>query len=166
MARTSHAVSRKDAVYYFLVEDYRRLGDKILEIMEQFKHIARDMGESCEEGAETFHDNFGWEDGDRQLRALSSRLRELVHIKDNARVVTPEPKGEIVGMGRTVQMLDHHSGKERTFRVGSYMALGGTGDSISYQAPLARILIGARVGDVRQGKIAGRPRQLEVLDVR
>jgi thymidylate kinase len=33
--------------------------------LETIREIGRQMGQACEEGAETFHDNFGWEDGDR-----------------------------------------------------------------------------------------------------
>ena len=150
--------------FYFLPDDFKLLNHKISSLAETFKEIGQDMGKSCQETSETFHDNFGYEDGARQQRMLSGRLQEMVQIRNNARVVKPPPSGCRVGIGREVEVMDEIRGERRTFKVGSYMVFCNK-DTYSYAAPLVRLLIGAKEGDVREGKVNGRLRCFEVLRV-
>lgn len=149
---------------YFLAEDLRQLREKIAELVERFREIGQDMGQSCAEGAETYHDNFGYEDGERQQRMLSARLREMTQISNLARVVSPEPRGERVGLGRTVTVEDLDTGERKRFKVGSYIVFSGHG-TLSYRAPLVRLLIGAGEGDVRTGAVGGQRRRLQVVEI-
>jgi transcription elongation GreA/GreB family factor len=150
--------------YYFLPRDLAQLDRRIVEVEEHIRAVGREMGESCTEGAETFHDNFAYEDGERQLIMWTRRLRELRRVRDRARVVTPEGLPEFVRIGRTTRVLEHGSGRERTLRIGSYMVFNGD-RSVSYDSPLGRLLVGAQEGDVREGIICGTPTSVEILEV-
>ena len=151
--------------HYFIPEDFEALNHKIDALKVEFRRIGGEMGKSCEEGAETFHDNFAYEDGERQLYMLSRRLREMVQIRNNAQIVKPAPGARRVGIGREVTIADLDTGEARTIRIGSYMVLCSD-EAVSYKAPLARLLVGAQQGDVREGRIGGRRRSFEVLRVR
>lgn len=67
-------------MYYFLKEDFEALNAEINKIADKIKEIGKEMGKSCQEGAETFHDNFAYEDGERQQYMWSGRIRELIRI--------------------------------------------------------------------------------------
>lgn len=69
---------------YFLKADYDALCNEIDVLLNRIKEIGQEMGASCQEGAETFHDNFAHEDGTRQQHMWSTRLRELIAIKNDA----------------------------------------------------------------------------------
>jgi transcription elongation GreA/GreB family factor len=150
--------------FYFLPDDLQRLGRRITEVEEHIRAVGREMGESCTEGAETFHDNFAYEDGERQLIMWTRRLRELHRVRERARAVTPGGPAEFVRIGRVARVLEIASGRERTFRIGSYMVFNGD-PSISYASPLGRLLVGAQEGDLREGIIAGERTQIEILEV-
>jgi transcription elongation GreA/GreB family factor len=150
--------------YYFLKNDFDELKRQIWEVNRRIKAIGQEMGASCQEGAETFHDNFAYEDGERQQRMWSQRLRELLEIYENAQIFNPSVTSETVAIGRSVTVFDYDTEEEKTFNVGSYMCFNGN-DTISYNAPLAKILLGASVGDVRKGKIAGKKKELEIIDI-
>jgi len=150
--------------FYFLPADLRKLDLRIEEVKEHIRAVGREMGESCSEGAETFHDNFAYEDGERQLHMWTRRLQELRRVRERAREVTPAGPPEFVRIGRTVRVLELDSGRERTLRIGSYMDFNGD-RNVSYASPLGRILVGAQEGDVREGRIAGGITRLEVLEV-
>jgi len=153
-------------MFYFLKEDLDELTALIEGICQKIKEIGKDMGRSCQEGAETYHDNFAHEDGVRQQHMLSTRLRELITVKNNARVVSPELTGGMAGIGRTVTFLDKNTNETQTFKIGSYMTIQDKEENtISYDAPLARILIGAKKGEKKEGIIAGKKKILQILKV-
>lgn len=150
--------------YSFLAEDYAALDRQIENQKDRMRETGKEMGDSCKEGAETFHDNFAFEDGERTQRMISQRLRELTQIRNHARVVQPAPPGR-VGIGRTV-ILEDESGEQHTYRVGSYMTFTPDDTVVSYASPLARLLIGAKPGDIRKGVVAGQHKKYTVLEVK
>jgi transcription elongation GreA/GreB family factor len=150
--------------YYFLPEDFKMLNRQIQGIISRIKAIGLEMGNSCQEGAETFHDNFAFEEGERQQFMWSKRLNELMAIKSEAVVFEPEGRSDRVAIGRKVLMADCDTGEEKTIFIGSYINFNSN-DKVSYQAPLARIILGAKVGDFRQGMIIDKKRSFEILEI-
>lgn len=153
-------------MFYFLREDFDGLNTEIEKVADKIKEIGKDMGQSCREGAETFHDNFAFEDGERQQYMWSTRLRQLIGIRNQARVVEPR-KGDKVSLGLLVTLKDTATCKVRTMRIGSYMVFAKREgeEIISYNAPLARMLIGAEIGDVREAIIGGKKRSFHILNI-
>ncbi len=153
-------------MYYFLKKDFKALNTEIEKIADKIKEIGKEMGKSCQEGAETFHDNFAYEDGERQQYMWSGRIRELIRIRNQARVILEPQKGDTVSIGCTVTVEDERTGETRTMKIGSYMVLAKEeGEVISYNAPLARMLIGARVGNMKESVIAGKKKQFRILKI-
>lgn len=154
--------------HYFLREDLDALDRSIDEIDNRIKDILSQAGDSCKGRSDTWHDNFEHEDGRRSSFMWSTRLKELVAIKKNAKIVTPAPTGDEVVIGRTVIIRDEETQEISTFRVGSYMVLGDHEDQevISYAAPLAKIIIGARAGDLREGQIGRGKKRFKIIEVR
>lgn len=151
---------------WFLREDLRALEARIEELRQLIREIGKEMGASCQEGAETFHDNFAFEDGERNQRMWAEQVRRLTHIRRDARLVDPPPNGGRVGLGRTVTFRDLESGQVQTLTIGSYMSFGErASDAVSYAAPLARILIGAEVGEEPEGVVRGQTRSVEILQI-
>ncbi len=150
--------------YYFLREDFEKLNQQIREISDRIREIGREMGNSCQEGAETYHDNFAFEEGERQQKMWSRRLAELLEINKNAVLVEAVETGNRVGIGSRVTALDCETGEQKTWCLGSYQVFGNNG-RISYDSPLGRILLGAEKGDVVVGAIAGKTRRFEIVDI-
>jgi len=151
-------------MFYFLREDFDELNSQIKAICEKIKAIAEDIGKSCQEGSETYHDNFALEEGERQQHMWSNRLRELIRVRNNSRVVMPNTTTDRVSIGRMVVLEDESTGHTRTIKIGSYMTWKKDG-TISYNAPLARLVINARVGEVRDGTIAGEEVKLKIVTI-
>lgn len=123
------------------------------------------MGESCEEGAETYHDNFAYEEGERQQFMWSKRLCELNHIRMHARLYHPESNPDRVRPGCTVTYADDDTGEETTVRIGSYLNFEDA-SAVSYNAPVARALLGQEEGDLCEAVICGRKKRLEIINIR
>lgn len=49
-------------MFYFLPDDFEDLNDQIEQICERIEELGKEAGESCQQGAETWHDNFAFEE--------------------------------------------------------------------------------------------------------
>jgi transcription elongation GreA/GreB family factor len=151
-------------VYYFLPEDRAALERDIAAIGEEIRNVQGDTAESTEQTSETWHDNFMFEDGQRQMNILAHRLATLNGILGKAVVVEPRRDG-VVGVGNRVDVRDELTGEERWFTIGSFMGAKQGIDRISYASPLGQLLFGAKVGDVRKGTIGSAVRTFTILSI-
>jgi len=150
--------------YYFLPNDYAGLQAHIKDISKRIKKIGKEMGESCEEGSETYHDNFAYEEGERQQFMWSKRLCELNHIRKHAKLYYPEANPDRVRPGCTVTYVDDDTGEKITIRIGSYLNFADS-LAVSYNAPVAKALLGREEGDTCEAIICSRKKRLEILEV-
>lgn len=151
-------------MFYFTREDFQELNEQMEKICDKIKEIGQEIGKSCQEGADTFHDNFAYEDGERQQYMWSNRLRELIRIRNNSRVITPDLNRDTVSMGRTITIRNEMTGETKTFKVGSYMVLKDS-KTISYNAPFVRPLIGAKIDETRESVIGGHKKIFKILKI-
>ena len=104
--------------------------------------------------------------GKRRLREIDRRIRFLQKRLEAARVVDPlEQKGDRVVFGATVTVADE-DGHERTYRIVGIDESEPTLGKVSWISPLAKTLMGARVGDGVTLRTPKGEEELEVLDVR
>jgi len=151
-------------VFYFLKEDFKKLNTEIGIISQKIKEAKKGIGESCKDNADTWHDNFGFEENQRQYTMWSNQLKELSYINANARIITPDFSSDKVGIGRTVTIQDEESGIIKTFKIGSYVVLGSR-DRISYESPLAILLINGKVGERKKGIIGRKIKIFKILKI-
>ena len=155
--------------YYFTREDFDILLREIESVDDRIKLAAKEMGLSCQQSSETFHDNFGFEQAERDRGMWSNHIRQLMEVKNNAEIIVPGPNQGKVRMGRMVKILDLDTKDEKTFRVGSYMILNaekadGT-STLSYDAPLPKALLGAGEGDYREVLFGGEKHRYVILKI-
>ncbi|MCK6463087.1 MAG: GreA/GreB family elongation factor [Candidatus Pacebacteria bacterium] len=152
-------------MYYFLEEDFKELCFKINELNEKLTEIGQEMGESCRQSSETYHDNFPFEEGRRQQDMISTRISELINIKSRAKIIQPDITSNCVSIGKIVVIKDEGTNEEETYKIGSYMIFKRLHGYVSYNAPLVKLILGAKAGDVREGKIESKNKVLKVLKV-
>lgn len=143
--------SNESGTFYFLKPDLDALEAQIAEIQENIKASGKEMGEATGQGAETWHDNFGYENAERDFAKWNQRLGELTQVRARARVVTPNPSPDRVVVGSVVTYRDN-DGKEKKIRIGSYMVLSNKTD-VSYNSPVGRVLIGTKEGEEAEGTV-------------
>lgn len=155
-------------MYFFLKDDLLDIDKKVVELVDRLKKVGEMVGESCREGAETYHDNFGYEEGVRQMHMLSSEIKRLASIKKNAQVVDGNVKKDKVKIGCSVEYLDQDTKEIKKVFIGSYMILSPKPADylpISYMTPLAKILLNGKVGDIRQGLINFNLKSLKIISI-
>ncbi|MBU1038817.1 GreA/GreB family elongation factor [Patescibacteria group bacterium] len=155
--------------YYFLKLDLINLEKKILEILEEIKKIGEKIGESCESGADTWHDNFDYEEGMRQMHMVSSHLKQLTNIRNKSKIITPTKSNDKVSIGKTVVCLIND--EEFSYTISSYMLLEENepaeknNKKISYISPMAKLLINHSIDDTYEGVINGKIKKLKIISI-
>jgi len=149
----------------FLRKDYDALLAKIEELADALKQAGQEKGLWANQSAETWHDNFGYEQEQQHEWALAQRLQEFVDMKNEAEIVDQRVPDQ-VDIGATVTIRDADRGEEKTLVVGSYQVLDQRHDNeVSYAAPLARPLLGATVGEEREVTIGDRTAVYRVVGI-
>ena len=105
--------------------------------------------------------------GRKRLRELDRRLSHLAKVMKAAKVVDPAQQAvrDQVRFGATVELADDDDNRRMLTIVGDDEADAGSA-RIGWSAPLARALIGARVGDERVVRLPAGEKSYEVIEIR
>ncbi len=105
--------------------------------------------------------------GKRRLREIDRRLGHLARIMKQAKVVDPaaQPTRDQVRFGAIVELSDDDDSRRTVTIVGDDEADASAG-RIGWSAPLARALIGSRIGDERIVPLPAGEKSYEVISIR
>ncbi len=153
---------------WFLEFDLHRLDEDIERVRAHIREIKLQGQESTEQSSESWHDNYNFEESQRQLRMFLNHLGGLSKARERAQIVEPPLEPHMVEVGVTVTFRDVASGSLDTFSIGSYTVSPELRehDFISYESPIALALQGLRVGQSRTARVGDRDRTYEVVSLR
>lgn len=105
--------------------------------------------------------------GKRRLREIDRRLAHLGRIMKQAKIVDPakQQMRDEIRFGATVELVDQNDARRIVTLVGDDETDASIG-KIGWSAPIARALIGARVGDERTVRLPAGNKSYEVTDIR
>lgn len=104
--------------------------------------------------------------GKRRLREIDRRLAYLARIMKAAKVVDPaqQQSRDEVRFGATVELADEND-KRRTLTIVGDDEADASEGRIGWSAPLARALVGARIGDERIVRLPAGEKSYEVVSI-
>lgn len=105
--------------------------------------------------------------GRKRLREIDRRLSYLSKVMKQAKVVDParQEQRDVVRFGATVELADENDERRTITLVGEDEADASSG-RVSWAAPIARALVGARVGDERIVRLPAGEISYEVMTIR
>jgi transcription elongation factor GreB len=105
--------------------------------------------------------------GRKRLREIDRRISYLSKVMKQAKIVDPakQEQRDIVRFGATVELADEGDERRTLTLVGEDEADASTG-RISWAAPIARALVGAKVGDERLVRLPAGEKSYEVMAIR
>jgi transcription elongation factor GreB len=112
-------------------------------------------------------ENADYQYGKRRLRQIDGRVRFLRKRLDRVQVVDPaaQTKRDQVFFGATVTYARLSDDVEVTIRIVGVDEADAERGDVSWVAPVARALLGARVGDLRRVRIPSGMEEVEVVAV-
>ena len=104
--------------------------------------------------------------GKKRLREIDRRLAHLARIMKAAKIVDPaaQTARDQVRFGATVELADEDDNRRTLTLVGDDETDAAAG-KIGWNAPIARALIGARVGDERVVRLPSGEKSYEVIRI-
>ncbi|MDQ4420080.1 transcription elongation factor GreB [Sphingobium sp. DEHP117] len=104
--------------------------------------------------------------GRKRMREIDGQLRRLAKKMQHARVIDPaqQPDKARVYFGATVTVADEDDVRRTITIVGNDETDAASG-RIGWDAPLARALRGAAVGDVRRVNLPGGAKEVEIMKI-
>ena len=104
--------------------------------------------------------------GKRRLREIDRRLGHLARIMKAAKIVDPadQPTRDQVRFGATVELADEDDNRRILTIVGDDEADASAG-RVGWSAPVARALIGAKIGDERIVRLPAGEKSYEILTI-
>ena len=105
--------------------------------------------------------------GKKRLREIDRRLSYLSKVMKSAKVVDPakQEQRDTVRFGATVELADEDDERRTLILVGEDESDASAG-KISWAAPIARALIGAKVGDERIVRLPVGEKSYEIIAIR
>ena len=105
--------------------------------------------------------------GKKRLREIDRRLSHLARIMKAAKIVDPASQSvrDEVRFGATIELADEDDNRRTVTLIGDDETDAAKG-RIGWSAPLARALLGARVGDDRVVKLPAGEKSYEVIAIR
>jgi transcription elongation factor GreB len=105
--------------------------------------------------------------GKKRLREIDRRLSHLARVMKVAKIVDPasQTSRDEVRFGASVELADEDDNRRTVTVIGDDESDATIG-RIGWSAPLARALIGAKVGDERIVRLPGGEKSYEVIAIR
>jgi transcription elongation factor GreA len=126
------------------------------EIAERIR-TAREWGDLKE--------NSEYHDAKNDQSRLETKLLQLRERLLHAEIHSGDSGGDVIGFGSRVSVLDQDSGRALSYTLVATVSADAAAGKLSVDSPVARALIGARVGDVVSVSTPKGARQLEVTAV-
>lgn len=104
--------------------------------------------------------------GRKRLREIDRRISYLAKVMKQAKVVDPakQEQRDVVRFGATVELADEEDERRILTLVGEDEA-DATNGRVSWAAPIARALVGARIGDERIVRLPAGEKSYEIMTI-
>ncbi len=140
--------------------------ERLKEELERLKKvdrpaISRAIGEARAHG--DLAENAEYHAAREKQAFMEARIKELETKVGTAEVLDPPTSGDRITFGSTVRLEDE-DGKEARYQIVGSDETDPSRGRISIMAPLARTLIGKRVGDSVEAQLPGGKKRFEILD--
>lgn len=148
---------------YFTRDGHRRYTEKVNVLEAKLNELTGKNAEALEQG-NTWHDNFAWEQLQREIGQANHHLRELRRPLAQVRIVEYPTSVDSIVLGSEVDV--EQDGKRYTYQIVAYGDDDFESDKILYDTPLAQAIMGKRKDALFTVKIVGRDIRICILDVR
>jgi transcription elongation factor GreA len=136
---------------------------KIVELTQKMDKLKIQLAEMADVCGDEWHDNFTFEQTIIQVADLEHFINEEQEILNQAALVLPPTYNEKAAVGHRVKI--RLGDKEMTYNIAGYGESDPLTDILAYDAPIAKAIMGTRVGAKRELELDGRKTTVEILAI-
>jgi len=140
------------------------LRKKIAALEEKLRAVLKEKGYAAEVGGNQWHDNFSFEEAQRQEQMLVFEIRRAQEVLSCARVVEIPQNPTAIHLGCTATVAIHGRGT-RAITIVGYGEADPDHGRIAYNSPMGQSLLGARAGETRSYRVGNRQFEVTVLEI-
>jgi transcription elongation factor GreA len=107
--------------------------------------LAKEAGHQNEAGGDSWHDNFGWDETQRDIGLNAGNITMLEEMLANAQLIDDLPRGETITHGSEIVVCWPDSDPETFVIVGQYEVEPDSG-LVSAESPLGQAVMGKTPG--------------------
>lgn len=152
---------------YTTPRGYRRLLERIEKARLEYKRVC-DSNEEAAEGGDNsvWHDNFAYEENQRQMHQLSRKVRDLEVLSQQIQIIQPpQHVPSKVRLGVSIRLQSSEEAEPKVFFIAGYDDGDPKAHRLSYNSPLATALIGKEEGDSVPVQVGERTFEVEILEI-
>lgn len=147
-------------------EGYTRLQARLKAALDSYYAVCATNADAAAAGDNSvWHDNFAYEQNQRDMHKWATRVKELKQLLASVRVIAPPPAPSAVQVGCVVTLRDEDENKEWVFEVAGYEDGDVEQGRVSYTSPLMQKLLGCEAGEERELFLDGKERTITVAAV-
>jgi len=150
--------------YFFLADDYRCFVRRLDEIEKMIREISEKDGDPSRPMNDPYYDNFIYSERSRNQFKWCRRLIELIHIRDNARIVSPADRNNVILPGKKVTYRMEGTKAARSLLVGSYFNFC-LETAVPCSHPIIGEFVGKNKGETFTAAIHDERLHLSIVDV-
>lgn len=147
-------------------EGYKALEEEIKRLRrEERPKIVKDLAEAMAHG--DLAENSEYDDAKERQGILEKKIRELEDRLARAVIIERQIHGTVeeVTFGVTVRLREEATGREVTYRIVGEGEAEVSNGKISISSPLARALVGHKVGDTVEFRAPAGTKIFDILDI-
>lgn len=151
--------------YWTTARGLKRLQIRLEEARARYFEICADNEAAAGSGdSSVWHDNFAYEENQRQMHQYARKVRDLENLLAQIRLVPVTAEVfPVIRVGSCVRIAIPEEGREQTLFIAGYEDGDPQKLRVSYTTPMARALLGKSEGDSFDLSLNGKKRTIEVL---
>lgn len=139
------------------------LNEQLKKQEELYLRLSKQKSEIAKVGGNDWHDNFSFEELERDQKRLEHRIMEIKHIIKNSQIVN-NFSTDAVGIGSVI--IFEMDGKEKKMKIGDYVEASPSEGVVSYMSPIGQVMMGAVIGETRTFKLNGKNVLIKIKDIK
>jgi len=145
---------------------YNRLQNRLQAELEAYDKVCDENAHAAGDGdTSVWHDNFAYENNQREMHRLARRIVDTKKIIENIKVVEAPLSPETAQVGCVVILFDEEENRKWSFEIAGYQDGDIEQGRISYNTPLMQKIVGGKKGDQYELFLNGKDREVVIIAI-
>ncbi len=148
---------------YFTKRGMKLYGERIRQLRDDLREEMAKTANVCEVGGDDWHDNFSFDENQRQIERLSRMISEAEKVLVGAKLVELPENPTKIGLGCKAQMIVN--GQNKTWYILGHGESDPKSNIMAYNAPFALEITGMTTDSEKTFQIGSNAFHVQILSI-